>query len=138
MRIMGIDYGDARIGIALSDPLGFTAQAYEVIHKSKVKDVFSRIAEIAQEEEVHLIVIGFPRNMNGTIGERAQKTEAFALRLREATGLPFEMFDERLSTVSAQRALIEGDVRREKRKNVVDKVAAALILQAYLETKGRS
>lgn len=134
---MGIDYGDVRVGIALTDPLGITAQAYEVVNQHKVADILDYVAQIAVREQVHRIVVGFPRNMNGTIGVRCEKTQVFSQRLHEVTGLPVDLFDERLSTVSAQRLLIEGDVRREKRRNVVDKVAAALILQAYLQTRGR-
>lgn len=137
MRIMGIDYGDARIGVALSDPLGITAQTFEVIHRNVVRDVLGRIVEIIKEQEVTRIVVGLPRNMNGTLGERVEKTNFFADQLKERTGLPIAFMDERLSTVSAHKLLIAGDVRRDKRKQVVDKVAAALILQSYLDKLGR-
>ncbi len=137
MRVMGVDYGDVRIGVALSDPLGFTAQAFTVLDARKTPDVSAALADIAIKQEVSRIVVGYPRNMNGTVGERAQKSELFAQQLERATGLPVSLVDERLSTVSAQRMLITGHVRREKRRAVVDKVAAALILQTYLDSGGR-
>lgn len=133
MRVMGIDYGDVRIGIALSDLLGITAQGYEVIDRRKVRDAVKRICEIAQAEEVERIVIGLPRNMNGTYGERAETSRVFAKEIESATQLPVELIDERLSTVSAQRILLEGDVSRAKRRKVVDKIAAAVILQSFLD-----
>lgn len=140
MRALGIDYGDARIGIALGDPLGMTAQSYEVIDCRRTRDPLARICDIAQAMQVDVIVVGLPRNMNGTYGERAEKTRAFAQEVAAATGLPVEWMDERLSTVGANRTLLEGDMSRAKRRQVVDKVAAALILQAYLDRnrKGRT
>lgn len=137
MRVMGVDYGDVRIGVALSDLLGITAQAFTVLDVRKTRDVLPALATIAREHEVSRVVVGYPRNMNGTVGERARKSEEFAEKLGLATGLPVTLFDERLSTVSAERALITGQVRREKRRDVVDKVAAALILQTYLDSGGR-
>lgn len=137
MRLLGVDYGDARVGVALSDELGLTAQALEVIDVRRTADVAARIAEIARGNGVTRIILGYPLNMNGTAGFRAEKTVAFAARLEAATELPVILVDERLSTASAQRALISGDVSRKKRKRVVDKVAAALILQTYLDRGGR-
>ncbi|OPG17436.1 Holliday junction resolvase RuvX [Ferroacidibacillus organovorans] len=133
MRVMGIDYGDVRIGIAMSDALQVTAQSLEVIDCRRVKDPVARIAELVALHDVERMVLGFPRNMNGTIGARAEKTQAFRDRLQEVIAVPMEWMDERLSTVSAQRLLIEGNVRRENRRGVIDKVAATLILQTYLD-----
>ena len=138
MRQMGIDYGDVRVGIALSDLLGITAQSYAVIDRNKTPDVLEALATIIREQEVTEIVVGLPVNMNGTLGERAQKTALFVDALEERFGLPVATMDERLSTVSAHRLLSQGDVSSKKRKHVVDKLAAALILQAYMDKKGRS
>ncbi len=137
MRVMGVDYGEARIGIALSDPLLITAQTFEVIDRRKVSRPLERIAQIAVEQDVELIVVGLPINMNGTMGERVSRTKEFARELEELTGIQVKWMDERLSTVRAEQILIEGEVRRQRRKGVVDKVAAALILQTYLDAKGR-
>ena len=137
MRVMGIDYGDVRIGVALSDPLGITAQAYAVLDVRKTRDIMRELATIAATHDVGRVVVGYPRNMNGTVGERARRAEEFAETVKAATSLPVTLFDERLTTVSAQRALIAGRVRREKRRDVVDKIAAALILQTYLDSGGR-
>lgn len=137
MRLMGVDYGDVRIGIALSDPLLITAQTFEVIDRRKTRRPTERIAQIVIEQSVDVIVVGLPVNMNGTMGERVTRTQEFAKELEELTGLQVKWMDERLTTVRAEQILIEGDVRRKKRKSVVDKVAAALILQAYLDAKGR-
>lgn len=137
MRLMGVDYGDVRIGIALSDPLFITAQTFEVIDRRKTRRPAERIAQIVIEQSVDMIVVGLPVNMNGTMGERVTRTQEFAKELEELTGLQVKWMDERLTTVRAEQILIEGDVRRKKRKSVVDKVAAALILQAYLDAKGR-
>ena len=137
MRLMGVDYGDVRIGIALSDPLFITAQTFEVIDRRKTRRPAERIAQIVIEQSVDMIVVGLPVNMNGTMGERVTRTQEFAKELEELTGLRVKWMDERLATVRAEQILIEGDVRRKKRKSVVDKVAAALILQTYLDAKGR-
>ena len=137
MRLMGVDYGEARIGVALSDPLLITAQTFEVVDRRKVRRPAERIAQIAAEQDVDLIIVGLPVNMNGTMGERVARTQEFARELEELTGKQVKWIDERLTTVRAEQILIEGDVRRQKRKGVVDKVAAALILQTYLDAKGR-
>ncbi len=137
MRLMGVDYGEARIGVALSDPLLITAQTFEVVDRRKVRHPAERIAQIAAEQDVDLIIVGLPVNMNGTMGERVARTQEFARELEELTGKQVKWIDERLTTVRAEQILIEGDVRRQKRKRVVDKVAAALILQTYLDAKGR-
>lgn len=136
MRIMGLDYGSVTVGVAISDALLLTAQGIEVIRRKqpdKLRQTLARIEELAKEYEVECIVLGYPKNMNNTIGERAEKSEEFAEMLRRRTGLEVVLWDERLTTVAAHQALIEGDVRREDRAKVVDKVAAVFILQGYLD-----
>ncbi|MCR8644080.1 Holliday junction resolvase RuvX [Paenibacillus sp. N1-5-1-14] len=135
MRLMGLDYGDRTIGVALSDLLGFTAQGLEVIRRKSEDSDWERLAQIIREYEVHEIVVGLPKNMNATIGPRGELCIAFAEALKEKFQLPVHLWDERLTTVSATRTLIEADVSRKKRKAVVDKMAAALILQGYMDSK---
>lgn len=137
MRILGLDLGDVRIGVAVSDPMGWTAQAVEVIRRGKeADDEIRRLKELVKEYEVELILIGLPKNMNGTVGQRGQMAIDYSRILKEELGLPVEMWDERLSTVSAGRILLEADMSRAKRKKVIDKMAAAVILQGYLDYKG--
>lgn len=136
MRIMGLDYGSVTVGVAISDGLLLTAQGIEVIRRKqpdKLRQTLARIEELIAEYEVEKIVLGYPKNMNNTVGERAEKSEEFAEKLRKRTGLEVELWDERLTTVAAHQALIEGNVRREDRAKVVDKVAAVFILQGYLD-----
>lgn len=135
-RIMAIDYGDARVGIAVSDLLGITAQGVETIQNTGKKALFSRLSELIAEYKPTTIVIGLPKNMNGTLGERAQKSIDFEERLKEIYDGKTVLFDERLTTVSAIRTLNETNTRGKKRKNVVDTVAATLILQAYMDRNG--
>lgn len=135
MRIMGLDYGDRRIGVALSDVFGWTAQGLEVIERRREGIEMERIAALVKEHEVDEIVIGLPKNMNGSVGPRGEICMEFAQRLRDSLSLPVHLWDERLSTVSAERTLLEADVSRKKRKQVVDKMAASLILQNYLDSK---
>ena len=135
-RIMGLDFGSVTCGVAISDELWVTAQGIEVItrkHENKLRQTLARIEELVKEYEVDCIVLGYPKNMNNTIGERAEKTEAFREKLISRSGLDVILWDERLTTVSAHQAMIEGNVRREDRAKVVDKVAAVLILQGYLD-----
>lgn len=134
-KIMGLDYGDRRIGVAVSDVFGWTAQGVEVIERRRDGAELDRIALLVKEHEVGEIVVGLPKNMNGTIGPRGEICMEFASTLRESLSLPVHLWDERLSTVSAERALLEADVSRKKRKQVVDKMAAGLILQNYLDSK---
>lgn len=137
MRIMGLDYGSVTVGVAISDALLMTAQGIEVIRRkeeNKLRQTYARIEQLIEEYEVEKIVVGYPKNMNNTIGERAMKSEEFAKNLERRTGLPMVLFDERLSTVSAHNAMIEGNMRREKRAKIVDKVAAVFILQTYLDS----
>ena len=139
MRIMGLDYGTKTVGVAISDPLGFTAQGIETIDRkeeNKLRRTLARIEELIKEYEVETIVLGLPKNMNNTLGERAEKTLEFKEMLERRTGLPVVMWDERLTTVEAERTLIESSVRRENRKKVIDKIAAVIILQGYLDLLG--
>ena len=136
MRIMGLDYGSKTVGVAVCDPLGITAQTVETITRkdeNKLRRTLARIEALAKEYEIEQIVLGYPKNMNNTIGERAQKTEDLKEALERRTGLPVILWDERLTTIAAERVLMECGVRREHRKESVDQIAAALILQGYLD-----
>lgn len=136
MRIMGLDYGSVTLGVAISDELLITAQGIETIRRkqeTKLRQTLARIEELIKEYQVERIVLGYPKNMNNTIGERAVKSEEFADMLRRRTGLEVVLWDERLTTVAAHQTLIMGDVKREDRSLVVDKLAAVLILQGYLD-----
>lgn len=137
MRSMGLDYGDKTIGVAVSDELGWTAQGLEVIRRSTEEKDVARIRGLISEYGVSEIVVGLPKNMNGTIGPRGELCMAFAQSLREELQLPVHMWDERLTTVAATKTLLEADVSRKKRKLVVDKMAAALILQGYMDYKSK-
>lgn len=137
MRILGLDYGSVTVGVAVSDALLITAQPVEVIKRkseTKLRQTLARIEEIIAEYEVEKIVLGYPRNMNNTLGERVQRTEEFKEKLEKRTGLEVILWDERLTTVSAMEVLKEGKVRRENRKKYVDKIAAVFILQGYLDS----
>lgn len=133
MRIMSLDVGSRTIGIACSDALLMTAQGIETIRRTSLEKDFNRLQELIAEYEVHELVVGMPKNMNGTKGERAEKTEEFVEKMREVIDLPVSYWDERLSTVMAERQLIAADVSRKKRKSVIDKMAAVVILQGYLD-----
>ncbi|MBR5218542.1 MAG: Holliday junction resolvase RuvX [Clostridia bacterium] len=135
MRILGIDYGDSRIGIAVSDALGWTAQPVTVISEKEKEKQLEGIIKYIAEYNVDGIVMGFPKNMNGTIGERAEKTRAFAQLLEERCGKQVVLWDERLSSSAAHRTLAEGNVSGKKRKGILDKLAAVFILQSYLDLK---
>jgi len=132
---MGLDLGEKTIGVAMSDPLAFTAQGITVIRRSS-KDI-EDLRHLIEEYGVNEVVIGYPRNMNGTIGERAIITQEFAAKLERIFSLQVRLWDERLSTVGAERALLEADLSRAKRKKIIDKMAAVFILQGYLDSKGR-
>lgn len=136
MRIMGLDVGTRTIGVALSDPLGWTAQGLEVIRRKNLAHDMLRLQEIIKEFEVTLAVIGMPLNMNGTVGPQAESVQGFIEEFRSATGIPVETWDERLTTVAAEKMLIGADVRRSQRKKVIDKMAAVMILQGYLAKTG--
>lgn len=137
MRILGLDYGSKTVGVAVSDPLGLTAQRVETIwrkQENKLRRTLARIEELVKEYQAERIVIGLPRNMNYTMGERAEKSLEFGEMVEKRTGLPVIMWDERLTTREAERALMEAGVRRENRKDYLDSVAAVLILQGYLDS----
>ncbi len=137
MRIMGLDYGTKTVGVAISDALGLTAQGIETIQRkeeNKLRRTLARIEELVSEYEVEKIVLGFPKHMNNDIGERAEKSLEFRDMLTRRTGLEVIMWDERLTTVEAERTLIESNVRRENRKKYIDKIAAVFILQGYLDS----
>ena len=134
---MGLDYGSKTVGVAISDPLGLTAQGIETIERkeeNKLRRTCARIEALIREYEVEKIVLGFPKHMNNDIGERAEKTLEFRDMLTRRTGLEVIMWDERLTTVEAERTLIESSVRREDRKKYIDKIAAVFILQGYLDS----
>lgn len=135
MRVLGLDVGDKTIGVALSDEFGWTAQGLEVIRRTKIDEDLTRLMVIIKENNVEQIVVGLPKNMNGTIGPRAELIKEFAEILKQKSSLPIIFWDERLTTVAAERTLIEADVSRKKRKQVIDKMAAMLILQGYLDMK---
>ena len=136
MRILGLDYGSKTVGVAVSDPLGFTAQGVEIIRRkseNKMRQTLTRIEELIAQYQVEEIVLGLPKNMNNTLGDRAEKSLELKETLERRTGLPVVMWDERLTTVSANRVLMETGVRRENRKEHVDEIAAVFILQGYLD-----
>ena len=135
MRIMAIDYGDARTGVALSDPTGFLAGQTFLIKSRKQEVVLEELVALVQRQGAQELVMGYPRNMDGTLGPRAEKYAAFARRLEEATGLPVALWDERRTTVDAHRILGEQGVRAKNRKDKIDSVAATLILEGYLDWK---
>lgn len=135
IRIAGLDVGDKTIGVALSDELGWTAQGLEVIRRKNLDLDLIRLGEIARQYGVERWVVGMPRNMNGTYGPRAEFTRAFVADLEARLALPVETYDERMTTMQAQRVLLEADVSRAKRKQVIDKMAAAVILQSFLDAQ---
>ncbi len=136
MRIMGLDFGSKTVGVAVSDPLLLTAQGITIIRRkeeNKLRRTLAQIEALIEEYEVSEIVLGNPKNMNATLGERAELSAEFKEKLERRTGLPVTLWDERLTTVAAEKAMIEGGIRREHRKEHVDKIAAVLILQGYLD-----
>lgn len=138
MRIMGLDFGSKTVGVAVSDALLVTAQGVETISRKspgKLRQTLARVEELIREYQVERIVLGFPKNMNNTEGERCTKTLEFKEMLERRSGLEIVLWDERLTTVAAERTLMESGVRREARKDYVDKIAAALILQGYLDAQ---
>jgi putative holliday junction resolvase len=134
-RILGLDVGSVRIGVALSDPMGIVAQPFEVIDR-RATEPLTRIAEIISENGVERVVIGRPLRLSGEAGPAVLAIEAFVAELEGKVAVPLELWDERLSTAQAERAMIEGGARREKRRQNIDKVAAAIILQSYLDATG--
>lgn len=136
MRIMGLDFGTKTVGVAISDELGITAQPIQTITRksnNKLRQTYAAIEELIEQYEVGSIVVGYPKNMNNTIGERAEACESFKNDLERRTGLEVLLWDERLTTVESERILIDTGVRRENRKEYIDKMAAAIILQSYLD-----
>ena len=136
MRVMGLDVGSKTVGVAISDPLGFTAQGVEIIKiNEEAKEFgFDRLGELVKEYQVDKFVVGLPKNMNNTEGPRAEASKAYGDKIKEIFNLPVDYQDERLTTVQAERMLVEqADVSRDKRKKVIDKLAAQLILQNYLD-----
>ena len=138
MRILCLDVGEKNIGVAVSDPLGLTAQGLEVIKRKSLSKDLRKIRQLLKDYDVEEIVLGLPRNMNGTIGEKAREILRFKENLEEAAGIAVTLWDERLTTVAAQRALLEADVSRKGRKKVIDKLAAVFILESYLRYRQRS
>ncbi|GAF39882.1 putative Holliday junction resolvase [Agrilactobacillus composti DSM 18527 = JCM 14202] len=139
-RLMGLDVGSKTVGVSVSDLLGWTAQGVEIIAIDEDKAEFGldRVAELAQKYDVQGFVLGLPKNMNNTIGPRAQKAQDYGELLKEKFGLPIDFIDERLTTVQATRMLVEeADTSRKKRKKVIDKLASVMILQNYLDSKGK-
>ena len=137
MRIIGLDYGSKTVGVAISDSLGITAQGIETIcrkEENKLRKTCARIEALIEEYQVERIVLGLPKHMNNEIGDRAKLSIEFGEMLRRRTGLEVVMWDERLSSVEAERVLIESKVRRENRKQYIDKIAAVFILQGYLDS----
>ena len=138
MRIMGLDFGSKTVGVAISDPLLITAQGIEIIERKEennLRKTLARIEALILEYEVEEIVLGLPKNMNDSIGERAKLTMEFKDKLERRTGMPVALWDERLTTVAANKAMMEAGIRREHRKEHVDKIAACLILQGYLDCR---
>lgn len=136
MRIMGLDFGSKTVGVAISDPLLITAQGIEIVrrkHEDKLRQTLARIEQLIVEYEVVEIVLGYPKNMNDSLGERIEKTLVFKEMLERRTGLSVHLWDERLTTVAADKAMMEAGIRREERKEYVDKIAAIFILQGYLD-----
>ena len=138
MRILGLDYGDKTVGVAVSDPFGWTAQGLEIIKRNsenEYKQSLGRLAELIKEYEVDTIVLGYPLNLDGSVSERCKKTEAYKERIeRRFTGIPVVLWDERLSTVAAANFLMEAGLNNGQRKGVIDKMAAVYILQGYLNS----
>ncbi|HKS36454.1 MAG TPA: Holliday junction resolvase RuvX [Verrucomicrobiae bacterium] len=135
MRILALDHGTKRIGVAVSDELKMIAQPLEFILAEPFADFLARLKELIREKQVELIVVGMPRNMDGSYGPAALKVQDFVAALKTAVPIPLQTLDERLTSVQANRFLIEGGVRREKRKEKVDKMAAAILLQSYLDSR---
>lgn len=136
MRSMSLDVGTRTIGIAVSDLLGMIAGGVETIKRTTLERDFERIGQLIKEHDVDTLVVGYPKNMNGTIGERAQSCEAMAEELRQRfEGIKVVLWDERLSTVAAEKVLVDADLRRKKRKKVIDMMAAVVILQNYLDSR---
>jgi len=136
MRILGIDHGTKRIGLAISDELGIIAQPLEFVPAEPFDKFLARLKEIIREKEVELLLVGMPRNMDGSYGPAALKVQEFTAVLGDTVGIPIKLWDERLTSALANRFLIQANVRRDQRKEKVDKMAAAILLQSYLDASG--
>ncbi|MFA5881415.1 MAG: Holliday junction resolvase RuvX [Eubacteriales bacterium] len=137
MRILGLDVGSKTIGVALSDEMGWTAQGLEVIRRKGIENDLRRLAEIIDANMVQKVVAGLPKNMNGTLGPQAKAVQEFMALLAARFNIPVDTWDERLTTVAAEKVLIEANMSRAKRKKVIDKMAAVMILQGYLNAGGK-
>lgn len=135
MKILGIDYGDARTGLSISDATGLLAGSPSVIHEWSYDKLLEKLAAFIQENKIEQIVLGYPKNMDGSIGERAQKCQALAAQLEQRTGIPVELWDERRTTVAAHQILHQSGKKAKRHRQTVDAVAASLILQGYLDFK---
>ena len=135
MKYLGLDYGSVRCGVAISDKLGIIASTYEVIKYKSTEELIKRIEEIIKDEKIEKIILGDPKNLDGSISDRSEKTYEFKNLLENIFNIEVILEDERLTTVEAEKILLEGKVRREKRKKVIDKMAARIILQSYLDRK---
>jgi len=133
MRMLGIDYGERRVGVAISDPFGDIALGVCTLAVTGMKDAVAKVSDLCREREVGKVVLGLPLNMDGSSGAMVERVEQFATRLTESTGLPVVMLDERLSSALVERTLLDADMSRRKRKGVIDKLAAQVILQGYLD-----
>lgn len=139
LRIMGLDVGEKRIGVAVSDPLGWTAQGIGVIRRDQPRaQIMEQLKKLVREYRVERIVVGLPRNMNGTLGKQGQRVLDFAREIGAELELPVETWDERLSTASAEKVLLSADLSRARRRKIIDKMAAVIILQSYLDSRFRS
>jgi putative Holliday junction resolvase len=134
MKVLGLDIGEKRIGIAISDELGYTAQGMRVLNRSGLEDDLTVLRELIKETEATEVVVGLPKNMDGSLGESAQKVLSFAKKVEESFSIPVILWDERWTTAEATRLLVDADISRSKRRKVVDKLAAVLILQGYLDS----
>jgi len=137
MRTLGIDFGEKRIGVAVSDPLGWTAQGVTVLDRSTLEEDLARIRKIVVEKDVQRIVVGLPLNMDGSEGPKAREVRTFVAQLLDRIGVPVETIDERLSTVAAERAMLAADLTRKRRRGRIDRIAAQILLQTWLDRHRR-
>lgn len=135
LRILGLDLGDKTIGLAVSDPTGLFSQPVKTLPRTWTKKDIDAIKKIIEEYCIEKIVIGLPKNMNGSLGPQSEKSMEFADVLKKETGLNVDLWDERLTTVAAERALLEADMSRKRRREVIDSIAASIILQSYLDSR---
>ncbi|MDP4177514.1 MAG: Holliday junction resolvase RuvX [Bacillota bacterium] len=134
MRVIGLDVGDRTIGVAVSDPLGYTAQGITTIRRKSIENDLAELKDICDKYNADTLLVGLPKNMNGTLGPQSEKVMEFCEIVKEKIALPIKMWDERLTTVAAHRIMLEADLSRAKRKKIVDKIAATFILQGYLDS----